>query len=288
MAGFAGKGPVVVASCYWAKCDEMRAAVSSRGHGQCVCFYPDDDVEFGFQFGANIEKWAAVGSRVFLITGDAGEIGNMQQKEMAHMKSKGITFKQVTLAQYKSLFAYDGQLETEYLVYPGIGTVSTKARLPHIIDGSAEPGRCMAECKHRKLPGFEIDFATRNAYFKSGTILQEGFKDAAPTTVTYIRKCMSEGEYNVHWGKDTVCNHARQPFIKDGSATLAKCTKECESRGLHGFVLHAALGHAYFKDEKTFEAGLKDAGPTTVTCVKRPRERGSHCFVCLRLFSCLF
>mmetsp|Transcript_18679 Transcript_18679/g.58665 ORF Transcript_18679/g.58665 Transcript_18679/m.58665 type:complete len:272 (+) Transcript_18679:106-921(+) len=270
MAGFAGKGPVVVASCYWAKCDEMRAAVSARGHGQCVCFYPGDDVEFGFQFGANIEKWAAVAGRVILITGDAGEIGNMQSKEISYMTSKGITFEQMTLAKYKSLFAYDGRLEEDYLVYPGADTVSDMACLPHIQDGSAEPGRCMAECKHRGLAGFVFNSASGNAYFKSENIFEKGLKDAAPLVVTYIRKRV--GDYHVHWGKDTASNLALMPLMDVGSATLAKCTQECESRGADGFVFDAATGTAWFKSAHILAEGLKDSAPTMVTYIKANSE----------------
>merc|ERR1712190_196200 len=72
-AGFDGKGGVVVASCYWKKCEEMRHAVEARGHSCCVCFYPDDKMLFGFEFGENIEKFAKNASRVFVIIGDDDE-----------------------------------------------------------------------------------------------------------------------------------------------------------------------------------------------------------------------
>mmetsp|Transcript_46138 Transcript_46138/g.93037 ORF Transcript_46138/g.93037 Transcript_46138/m.93037 type:complete len:200 (+) Transcript_46138:94-693(+) len=98
--GFLGHGRVVVASCFHKKIDEMRALVDGRGHAMCVSYVPDDDLMFAFEYGAFIERFAQNARDVLVITGDDGELGNCQQKEIEFMSKKNIAFQKMTLAEY--------------------------------------------------------------------------------------------------------------------------------------------------------------------------------------------
>eukprot|EP00408_Alexandrium_pacificum_P062087 CAMPEP_0171167202 /NCGR_PEP_ID=MMETSP0790-20130122/7083_1 /TAXON_ID=2925 /ORGANISM="Alexandrium catenella, Strain OF101" /LENGTH=302 /DNA_ID=CAMNT_0011632023 /DNA_START=81 /DNA_END=991 /DNA_ORIENTATION=- len=100
-SGFEGHGGVCVASCYHAKCDGMRVAVKARGHAMCVSFFPGDEVTFALTYGKLLEQHAKVTQTVIVITGDAGEEGKWQQKEMKIMNDWGIQFQKMTLEEYK-------------------------------------------------------------------------------------------------------------------------------------------------------------------------------------------
>lgn len=104
MAGFDQHGCVCIASCHHTECDYVRQLSLVKGHAFAVCFIPGDNNKFRMQWAANIVKLAENAAKILVISSSNEELGNMQQEELAYLRSHHLGYEVITRKVYESSF----------------------------------------------------------------------------------------------------------------------------------------------------------------------------------------